>query len=303
MNYKFTIVIPTKNRLPQLLITLEKLSFLLENDSVQFLICDDGSTDNTFEYIKKVFPKIEIFRNERSKGIHYTRNRMMERVKTPFAINIDDDIHLISQNPLEIIAEYFKSNPDCAIIGFRIFWSKLPPDSTESKCISHRVKSFGAGASAWRMSAWYEIPNFPEWFVFYGEEDYASYHLFKKGWEIHYLPVILVHHRVDIRSRKKEKEYRLRLRRSFRSGWYLFFLFYPWKLIPRILVYTLWIQFKTKTMKGDLKATLAIIQAIGDVIIHFPKLIRQNNRLSLIEYFQYKKLSDTVLYWTPEHEK
>jgi hypothetical protein len=36
------------------------------------------------------------------------------------------------------------------------------------------VKSFVGCGHAWRMKAWHEIPNYPEWFEFYGEENYAS---------------------------------------------------------------------------------------------------------------------------------
>lgn len=297
---KYTIVIPTRNRLTELKITLENLKFLIEEQNMKCVICDDGSTDGTFDYVTKYFPKIEIFRNEDSKGIHYVRNRLLNKVNTPFALSIDDDIHFISQNPIEIIEDYYKLNPRCAIIGFRIFWSILKPESTYTISSNERVKSFGAGASIWRMDAWNSIPDYPEWFVFYGEEDFASFQLFKKGWEVHYVPEILVHHRVDIKARKNEKDYQLRLRRSLRSGWYLYILFYPWKLIPRKMAYTLWIQIKNKALKGDWKATLAIIQAMGDVIINFPKLLKNSNRLSMQEFRNYSKLSDTKLYWTPK---
>ncbi|KQW97708.1 glycosyltransferase family 2 protein [Flavobacterium sp. Root420] len=300
MQYKFTIVIPTKNRLEDLKITLEKLKFLFERGDVHFLICDDGSTDGTFEYISTHFPKIEIFSNKISRGIHHTRNRLMERVKSPYAINIDDDIHFITQDPIEIIEEYFNLNPNCAILGFRIFWSKSLPDSIETNDIPHRVKSFGAGASVWRMSAWNEIPNYPEWFVFYGEEDFASYHLFKKDWEIHYLPEVLVNHRVNIKERKKGQDYSLRLQRSLRSGWYLYFLFYPIRVIPKKLAYSVWSQFKSKVFKGDFKALKAILLALFDLIFSIPKIIKNSNRLSIKEYNVYQKLEETKLYWHPE---
>lgn len=302
MQYKFTIVIPTKNRLEDLKITLEKLKFLFERGDIHFLICDDGSTDGTFEYITTYFPKIEIFSNKFSRGIHYTRNRLMERVKSPYVINVDDDVHFITQNPIEIIEEYFDLNPKCAILGFRIFWNELPPESIETNDIPHKMKSFCAGGSVWRMSAWNAIPNYPEWFVFYGEEDFASYQLFKKKWEIHYFPDVLVNHRVDLKKRKKSADYSLRLQRSLRSGWYLYFLFYPIAVIPRKLFYTLWIQLKLKVFKGDFKALKAILLAMLDVLFAIPKIIKNANRLSMKEYEEYQKLGETKLYWHPKEE-
>ena len=64
-------------------------------------------------------------------------------------------------------------------------------------------------------------------------------------------------------------------------------------------MYTLWIQLKTKVFKGDMKAFIGILQALGDVIINFPRLIQNSNRLSKKEFEVYSKLSDPKLYWTP----
>jgi len=278
---KFTLLIPTKNRLEQLKYTLLKLEALLERDDIACIVCDDGSNDGTFEYIVKQYPKIEIIKNKVSKGIHYSRNLLLNKVRTPYAISIDDDAHFITSAIPEIVENYFLSNEKVGLLSFRAYWNQEAPISTISKDKAISVKGFGAVGFAIRMSAWQDIPNFPAWFVFYGEEDFASFQLFKKGWEVHYVPEILVHHRVDLKARKKEKDYRLRLRRSLRSGWYLYLMFYPWQEIPRRFAYTLWIQIKNKALKGDWKATLAVVQAMCDVIINLPKLIKNSNRLSL----------------------
>ena len=46
-NIKFTILITTKNRLEDLIVTLLKINYLLLRDDVACTICDDGSTDGT----------------------------------------------------------------------------------------------------------------------------------------------------------------------------------------------------------------------------------------------------------------
>lgn len=298
----FSILITTKNRLQDILFTLNKISHLLSRNDVECLICDDGSTDGTFNYIKHHFPRITIFRNDISKGLIFSRNLLLEKTKAEYAISLDDDAHFLFENPLEEIENYFLKNPKCGLQGFRIFWDKNNPISTQTSQKSERVKGFVGCGHVWRMSAWKQIPNYPDWFIFYGEEDFAAYQLFKKNIEIHYLPSVLVHHRVDIFARKSNNDYQLRLRRSFRSGWYLYFLFYPISVIPKKLLYTLWIQIKTKTFKGDFKATAAIFQAVFDVIFNFPKLLKQSNRLTKNEYKSILKLPPTQLYWKPEDE-
>ena len=300
---QFSILITTKNRLQDLIFTLDKINYLIERHDVECIICDDGSTDGTFDYIKENYPKIIVFRNEISKGLIFSRNLLLGKTIAKFAISIDDDAHFLSDNPLEAIENYFLENSNCGVVSFRIFWSKNKPISTQTLDNPIRVKGFVGCGHAWKMESWKSIPNYPDWFIFYGEEDFAAYQLFKKNIEIHYLPSVLVHHRVDVLARKNNQDYQLRLRRSFRSGWYLYFLFYPLWVIPKKLLYTLWIQLKTKTFKGDFKATLGIIQALFDVLFNFPKLLKQSNRLSTSEYQAILKLPPTQLYWKPEDEK
>jgi GT2 family glycosyltransferase len=149
------------------------------------------------------------------------------------------------------------------------------------------------------MEAWRSIPDYPEWFVFYGEEEFAAYHLFLQNWNILYVPQILVHHRVDISLRKRENDYQLRLRRSLRSGWFLMFLFFPWKKIPKRFAYSIWTQIKKRMFKGDIKGSLAIIHALGELIVNYPRIPGQSKRLTLVQFEQYTKLTDTKIYWNP----
>lgn len=297
---KFTILITTKNRLEDLSYTLIKINHLLKRDDVACILCDDGSTDGTSDFIQTKYPDIHLIRNEKSKGLIFSRNKLLHLTTTDFAISIDDDLHFITQNPLESIEDYFSQHPECGLLGFRIFWSKSEPITTETQDQPHRMKSFPGGANVWRMKAWHQIPDYPDWFVFHGEEDFASYELFKKNIEIHYLPSVLVHHRVDLKARKSNADYRIRLQRSLRSGWYLYFLFFPLIKIPRMLAYSIWMQLKLKVFKGDFKALQAILLALFDLIFSFPKILKYSNRLTMSEYKAYDKLENVKLYWKPE---
>lgn len=299
---KFSILITTKNRLPDLVYTLQRIQHLIEREDVVCVICDDGSQDGTSDYIRQHYPNIILHTNEQSRGYLYCRNKMLNKTKAEYAISLDDDAHFITGEPLESIAAYFKENPKVGLLGLRVFWSKEQPSTETSNEVPIRMKSFVGCGHVWRMTAWSAIPNYPEWFVFYGEEDFASYQLFKKKWEIHYLPQVLVHHRVDINARKNQADYSLRLRRSLCSGWYLYFLFYPLKSIPRKMGYSLWMQFKLKVCKGDWKALQAILLGLFDLLKAIPKIIKNSNRLTLEEYIAYQKLENARIYWAPKKE-
>ncbi|MCL7764208.1 glycosyltransferase [Polaribacter sp. Z014] len=297
---KFSIVITTYNRLKDLKITLKSLENLIQRNDVELVICDDYSTDGTQVFLKNNYIKHTLILNKKSRGLIYNRNILNSIAKGNYIISLDDDAQFLSENILEEIEKCFLSNLKCGVQSLRIFWGKEKPSIIKSIEEFQVNKGFVGCGHVWRKSAWESIVDYPSWFIFYGEEDFASFQLFKKGWDILYNPNILVHHRVDIKSRKKEQDYRLRLRRSFRSGWYLYFLFYPLKEIPRRLSYTLWQQIKLKTFKGDFKATIGVFQAILDVIYNFPKLLKNANRLTVNEFKEYQKLPETKLYWKPE---
>ncbi len=295
-----TILITTRNRLDDLKYTLLMNEVVLNDSNIEYIIYDDGSNDGTYEFISSNYPEIKLLRNKTSRGLIYCRNHMMNLVETKYAISIDDDLHFITNNPIHSIKTYFEAHSKCAILSFRIFWGKEAPALTYSDEIPYRTKSYAGGAHVFRMSAWKSIPGYPNWFIFYGEEDYASYHLFKKDWEIHYFPKVLVHHRVDLKARKQKKDYRVRTRRALRSGWFLYLLFYPLGLVPKKILYSLWMQFKTKVFKGDFKAFIAILQALGDLILNLPRLIKNSDRLSKEQFVKYSKLPATKLYWKPK---
>ena len=295
-----SILITTKNRKDDLAFTLSKIQYLIDRSDVECVVFDDGSTDGTSEFLKQSHPKIILHSNTFSKGYLYCRNKMLNETKADFAISLDDDAHFITEGVLEKIESYFSKNPQAALLGFRIYWSKQLPNRTASNDKSIQMKSFVGCAHVWRMNAWRDIPNYPEWFIFYGEENFASYQLFKKKWEIHYLPEVLVNHRVDVIARKNNADYSIRLQRSLQSGWYLYFLFYPISVIPRKLAYSIWIQLKLKVFKGDFKALKALLLAIMNLFINIPNILKNANRLSLKEFNLYQQLEETKIYWKPE---
>ena len=294
---KFSILITTKNRLKDLIFTLKKIEYLINRDDVECIICDDGSTDGTFKYLCENFSQIRLLQNQKSRGYIFSRNKLLNLTTAEFAISLDDDAHFLSDNPLELIENYFNKNTNCGLIAFRIFWGLNNPKTYFSADKRQRVQGFVGCAHVWRMSAWRKIPNYPEWFVFYGEEEFAAYQLFKKNIEIHYLPTVLVQHRVEVKSRKQNADYTVRLRRSLRSGWYLYFMFLPISKIPRKIAYSIWIQLTLKVFKGDFNALKAVTFALLDLILAIPKIIKYSNRLTINEFEEFNQLQNTKIYW------
>lgn len=297
--HKISILISTKDRCDDLLYTLTKIKYLL-GANVKCIVFDDGSTDDTSQKITTFFPEVELKRNMVSKGYMYCRNKMLNETVADFAISLDDDAHFLVENPIEICTDYFEKNPKCGIIATRIFWSKQLFQNSSTDEISQPVKSFVGCGHVWRMKAWRVIPNYPEWFEFYGEENFASLQLFRKKWTVDYVPLLFVQHRVDLKERSQSKKtFSFRYRRAIRADWYTYFLFFPVLKIPRKMAYSIWMQYKTKILKGDLRVVKPLVLALFDLIIAFPKLIKHRNALTFEEYQTYLQLNEAKIYWKP----
>lgn len=295
-----SFLISTKNRCEDLLFTLHKIKHLF-SENVRCVVFDDGSTDDTSEKVKSDFPQVTLHRNETSKGYIFCRNKMLNETTADFAISLDDDAHFITENSIEIITSYFQKNPNCGLIAARIFWGKETLENTSTSEEIQTVKSYIGCGHVWRMKAWRDIPNYPEWFEFYGEENFASLELFKNKWEVHYVPELLVHHRVDMTERAKStKNIAFRYRRAIRADWYTYFMFFPLRKIPKKMAYSLWMQVKNKIFKGNFKVISPLLLAIFDLIRATPKLIANRNALTSEEYSNYLKLNEAKIYWKPE---
>ena len=300
MIFKFCIVISTKNRCGDLLLTLKKTKHLL-SQNVSCVVFDDGSTDNTSEEVKSNFPEVTLLRNQTSKGYIYCRNKMLNETDADFAISLDDDAHFLTENPIEVINDYFQDNPKCGLIAARIFWGKEAPNHVENLEDAEPVKSFVGCGHVWRMKAWRDIPNYPEWFQFYGEENFASLQLLKKKWEVHYVPKLLVQHRVDLKNRTQiNRGFAFRYRRALRADWFNYIMFFPMDTLPRKISYSIWVQFRSKIFKGNFKIIAPLFLALFDLIVTFPKLMKHRNSLVSAEYQKYSKLSEAKIYWSPK---
>lgn len=297
----FAFVIATKNRCTDLVQTLQSLAEYTAIPGVRCVVYDDGSTDGTQQQLQNQFPEVEIWRNQTSKGYLYCRNQLLNNVEATYLISLDDDAHFLSNNVLETIQHHFESQPSAGVLAFRIFWSKQMPEQIETTAEPQFVKSFVGCGHVWRKSAWNTIPNYPEWYQFYGEENWASLQLYAHGYQVLYVPQILVHHRVDLRQRAQNKTgFTFRYRCSLRADWYTYFMLYPLHHAAYFWLYSLAKQIQKIGGKAQFRLVKPLLLALFDLLIHLPKLVRNRKPLSSLHFRQYQQLKEAKVYWNPE---
>lgn len=97
-NIKVSVLVPVWN---QEKLVIKCLDSIPKRDDIEIIVCEDGSTDNTWnnlvEYCKK-YPKIRLLRNEENKGVSYTINRMMDEAKGWYIDLLGSDDYLYTEN-------------------------------------------------------------------------------------------------------------------------------------------------------------------------------------------------------------
>ena len=86
----------------------------------QLVLCDDGSTDNTYaaakSYLEKYPQKIILLQNKTNMGLNHTLNRCLEAATGDYVARMDgDDISMPTR--LEKEAEFLDTHPEYAIVS------------------------------------------------------------------------------------------------------------------------------------------------------------------------------------------
>lgn len=85
----------------------------------EFLICNDGSTDNTLEELKKlelIDDRIKVFSYEKNQSLAYALNVCAKAAKGRFIARQDDD-DISAPDRFEKQHQMFKEHPEYAIVG------------------------------------------------------------------------------------------------------------------------------------------------------------------------------------------
>lgn len=227
-----SIIVLTHNRRHELLHTLDKLHGLEAPYAIY--VVDNASTDDSAAAVLERHPDCRVIRLRRNIGAA-GRNAGVAAARTPYVAFCDDDTwwapgalarasnvmdsfpRLAALTACVLVGSEARIDPACA----RMARSPLPnelgvPGTAVLGCL--------AGACIMRRSAFMEVGGYQPRFFLGKEEALLALDLMAAGWNMAYIPSVIVHHHPSA-SRDATVRRRLLLRNGLWCAW----LRRPWK--------------------------------------------------------------------------
>lgn len=229
-----SVVILTRNRkkhLKENLISLMKQKY--PSEKYELIVCDQGSTDGTWEYVKENFPEVRIVNFKKNYGACAGRNKSVEYCNGKFIAFIDDDAIADEKWLVELIKPMLKNKKISAcgskvkyygtnylqyagsklnIYGIEVREGYLRDDSTKFN-VPHKTLDTPTTGCLFKKDVFMDT-LFDESYFIYSEEPDIGIRLWIKGFESLYVPSSIVYHNKKYFERIYSKTIKLSTRNS-----------------------------------------------------------------------------------------
>lgn len=212
MEPKVTVLMPVYNGEKYLREAIDSVLSQTFSD-FEFLIINDGSTDNSVEIIKNYNDsRIRLIHNDKNRGIVFSRNRGLEESRGEYIAILDCD-DIAYPRRLEKQLKFLDAHPDFGVIGSwvklidsagqptgviwknRISPEKIPSFLLFGNCFAHSSTIIRAKAIPPELYQPFEISC-----------DYDLWIRMSKKWKLWSLPEILTKYRVHQKGVSKSKQ-------------------------------------------------------------------------------------------------
>ncbi len=225
--------------------------------TVEIIVHDDASTDNSVEFIGAEYPQVKLIHSEENVGFCISNNRMVAIAKGEFILLLNNDaalrnnaLSLLYQHAREqdfngilTLPQYNANTGELMDMGSRLdpFLNPIPNvDPTRQRV------SMVMGACLWiPKKLWDNLGGFPEWIGSLAEDMYLCLRAWNSGYEVHSLSQSGYDHYVGhsfgggkVDKNKLHSSYRRRAL-SERNKTFIMSIFYP----TPILIVTLPMHF------------------------------------------------------------
>ncbi|GAX34322.1 glycosyltransferase family 2 protein [Nodularia sp. NIES-3585] len=285
---EITVVIPTYNRLPKLLETLEKILECNPRPN-EIIIHIDGNDTITEQGLQnRKFPEIKIIKNHLQVGPGGGRNIAISHATNSIIASFDDDSYPIDTDYFYRLQVLFKNFPKAAAIAASIYHinETIIDDALTAKWVSDFV---GCGC-AYRKEIFQQTSGYVNLAVAYGMEEVdLSLRLHNMGWGVLESSWLRVFHNTTLEHHGNPKI----TASSIANQILLAYLRYPtqfwWLGIGQCINRIIWLIRHRRTA------------GIAEGVFAIPKLIRRHyqqrqvvSAKSLLSYLQLRKKAITV---------
>lgn len=200
---KFAVVIPNWNGLKLLEKNLVKVISAVE-EGTEIVVVDDGSPDQSNQFLQENFPQVKIVRHQRNLGFGAACNTGVREASGELVALLNLDV--VPEKGF--LAAAAKSFGDKAVFAVSFnepqnSWAKISwrngflEHGLGKRTDKNHISGWASGGSAlFRRTMWEELGGFDELYrPFYWEDIDLSYRAWKRGWKVLWEPKAVVHHR------------------------------------------------------------------------------------------------------------
>lgn len=293
------IIITTKNRLEDLIVTIEHMLSIGFKQN-QFYIIDDASTDGTFDCVRNKFPLCNIRKNASSRGLMTNRSDMMGWSKNDYVLSIDDDSYIRTREDVEEAIAFLNEDTSFGIFHFRVFNQiEPPPNKILLPHNRHFLRGYIGCGHIIKRDLIDKLGRYREVLVFYCEELDYSLRAYKAGYKTITQDNLIVHHRIDMRQRELQKTtidskgvYGREWRNIhlYSNNIIITMLYYPIIIDLFFTLYRILLAFKNMVLKEG--QFVGFFKMLSRVISFVPYCISNSSKLTYKQFWKWFSYSD-----------
>jgi len=228
---------------------------------LEIILADNGSTDDSIEFVKSQFPAVIILENKENLGYAEGNNRGIGIAHGKYVVTLNNDV-VVDPNWLDKPIEYLENDPQIGSISCRQmnYYNKDMIDSLfhypAPELIFRRLgykktfnlhSPFGSpgyviapngGSAIYRKTMFNQLEGFDSKFFAYLDESDLCMRAFLNGWKCLYVPQSVVYHKDSASFKKRGKIAHYFFERN--RIWFIY-KYFPW---PSIFSHLHWIIFQ-----------------------------------------------------------
>jgi len=278
---EFSVIIASYNRRQTLKLVLAKfreISF----PSLEIIVVDNASMDNTTQVLKDKFKEVKLIRLEKNLG-YEAYNIGLGVAKGKYIIMMDNDAFL-KEDALQRLIKRFSDESDIDAIAMNIMIYGTNISETEGW--QEDTPNFHGAAVAIRREVLDKVGGYDrDYFIMHTDLELAT-RILNRGYRIVYDDKIICYHLRSEKARLKTTSIYYSTRNAFFYYWKYYPLFYALQLSGREIIYGF--------MRGVREKSLyAYFKGLGDGIFLIPRTFKKRTPLKKEIYLRLRRYLDT----------